>query len=1263
MKHLVIAFILLAMFVSPSCATYYVEGTHLSELDGELNDDNYTGPLNIGFTFPFYDTSQTQFYATTNGVVSFGDGQSTFINTDLSSSNYDFPAVFPFWDDLNPYENGSILYATIAEGESGNPYGTDVLVVQWTNYRFHNTVLGVDSFQVHLVSDGNITFNYNSLIEPTRSYGQSATIGIQENGTGSYVQHSYGTEGAEVDAGIRSGYAINFGYNGGTSYTKSEAGTEDFWDILLYKAGSVAPPTKPSNPNPSVGATTSTSPTLSWSSGNATNYTIRVSVNAGLSDASSNLTTESSLSLSDLSANTTYYWHVVARNDGGESHSDLWNFITSSGPVAPGANFTADATSGTAPLSVSFTDLSTNTPTTWEWDFGDGATSTSQNSTHTYTNAGNYTVSLTATNAAGNNTSTKVDYITVTEVPVATTVNASYTSVTYNENDDMFVDSGIVVNGSSTFTSARVYIGDGYLEGEDFLRFTNTSSINGSFNPLTGILSLSGSGNTADYQEAFRNIRYENINDNPNTSDRNITFVMGDNAVYLESTGHYYESVYSEIAISWTDAKAAAEARSLSGMQGYLATILTEEESVFLESKAPDNAWIGASDAAVEGEWKWVTGPENGTLFWLGDSSGSSQNNHYSNWAGGEPNNAGDEDYAHIYGGTTKLWNDFPNSANVRYYLVEYGGMPDEPIPQLTATITVNIHSINDAPSMPGNFTSPLAGDSVERGSTVNVSWGVSTDPEDDAITYDLWYFNGTWSQIAGMLEGTSFEFTVPIDDISEARFKVYANDSMDNSPENNVTFNLMSIIPGSDFTADVTSGLVPLAVNFTYNPSHYPTGLVWDFGDGINSTEQNPTHTYSTPGTYTVSLNASNLGGYNITTKTAYVTAAYVPVANFSANVTSGAVPLSVNFADTSFNDPTGWEWDFGDGGTSDEQHPTHNYTSAGNYTVSLNVTNIGGSNTIMRTDYITVAIAPVTNFTADATSGTAPLSVSFTDLSTNTPTTWEWDFGDGATSTSQSPTHTYTSAGTYTVSLNASNVGGYNVSTEVGYITVASGSSDSSRRASVSPGQPPESVTSTYTSVKHVMGGTSVEYDLSGTGSPVLGISFDAKDNEGLVVAKVQVLSERPEGISNPPGNSYQLMSIDVGSQGTISNHNADNIRINFKVSREWIRENNIDPATIRMTRYNDGKWEELPTQSENEDDEYLYFVAQTQGFSIFSVVGDKFVLATQGANDVPPVFTEEGAEVPATAEDKKTPGFTGLMGLIFVAVACVASRRFRL
>ncbi|WP_292465926.1 PGF-pre-PGF domain-containing protein [Methanolobus sp.] len=387
-----------------------------------------------------------------------------------------------------------------------------------------------------------------------------------------------------------------------------------------------------------------------------------------------------------------------------------------------------------------------------------------------------------------------------------------------------------------------------------------------------------------------------------------------------------------------------------------------------------------------------------------------------------------------------------------------------------------------------------------------------------------------------------------------------------------------------------------------------------------------------------------------------------YPPVAAFTANVTSGTVPLTVSFTDQSTYSPTHWAWNFGDGGTSNEQHPTHTYISAGTYNVTLYATNFEGTDIQTKNGYITAIYAPVANFTASATSGTAPFAVTFTDLSTNSPTAWAWDFGDGATSSAQNPTHTYTSAGNYAVSLNVSNVGGYNLSTQTGYITVAlssSGSSGSGTRASVSPGQPPEIVKSTHTSVKHIIGGTSVEYDLSGTGSPVFAVSFDAKDNEGLVVMKVQVLSSTPEGISTPSGNFDQLMSIDVGSQGTISSHNADNILIRFKVSREWIRENNIDVSTIRMTRYHDGQWNDLPTQNENEDDEFLYFVAETPGFSIFSVAGDEVKAVQPVSYDL----ADETPEEPVTEEGKSTPGFTGLMGLVFVSLAFIVSRRSRL
>ncbi|MCC7576434.1 MAG: choice-of-anchor L domain-containing protein [Methanomethylovorans sp.] len=708
------------------------------------------------------------------------------------------------------------------------------------NYRFGSEESFLDNYDdafglfvngenVALLPDGNPVSIFN-IREGT--YYQAGPLNNCFNGFSIVL-----TANAEVDPGV-----LNH-----MKFALADMGDAIVDAVVFIEGDSFVSTTSPNAPTDLLceGETNATditdmTPEFSWTFSDSDSddiqgaYQIQVGTNEGGSDMwdSGQVTSSSSINISyagsDLDYSTTYYWRVRTwdNNNAAGPYCDDQTFATAEEILPPVANFTANVTTGRAPLTVNFTDLSTNTPTSWLWDFGDGSTSHDQNPTYTYTRGGNYTVILNATNIAGTNTSTQVDCINVV---VATTVNASYTSVTYNENDDMTIDAGMNVTGSSTFTSARVYIGDGYIAGEDILRFTNTSSINGSFNPLTGILSLSGSGSAADYQEAFRNVRYENINDNPNTSDRNITFVMGDNAVYLESTGHYYESIHSESAISWTDARAAAEARSLSGMQGYLATILTEDESVFLGSKAPDNAWIGANDAAEEREWRWVTGPENltgeGTLFYYQDNS-TTLPGFYTNWNSGEPNDwDGVEDYGQILGAGNKKWNDLPNVADVYYYLVEYGGMPDEPTPQLTATITVNVNSVNDAPTTPGNFISPTNGQIKQGGQLMTASWGVSTDPEDDAVMYDLWFFNGSWTKIGDLLNTNSQTFTLPTDNINTAMLRVYANDTQDNSSARDVTFTIDSLGPVISYG---TNG------NNTYSKNHSTTATGTDNVAGL---------------------------------------------------------------------------------------------------------------------------------------------------------------------------------------------------------------------------------------------------------------------------------------------------------------------------------------------------------------------------------------------------------------------------------------------
>ena len=173
----------------------------------------------------------------------------------------------------------------------------------------------------------------------------------------------------------------------------------------------------------------------------------------------------------------------------------------------------------------------------------------------------------------------------------------------------------------------------------------------------------------------------------------------------------------------------------------------------------------------------------------------------------------------------------------------------------------------------------------------------------------------------------------------------------------------------------------------------------------------------------------------------------ATLPDTNFTGSPLSGTVPLLVIFTDNSINTPTSWNWSFGDGSYSTDQNPWHSYSVASNYTVSLTATNSVGTDVFTRTNYITVSssvVAPVAAFSGSPTSGTAPLTVTFTDSSTNTPTSWSWNFGDSSSvnATVKNPVHTYASAGMYTVALTATNSAGSNTATKTSYITVNSGS-----------------------------------------------------------------------------------------------------------------------------------------------------------------------------------------------------------------------------
>ncbi|RPJ19822.1 MAG: PKD domain-containing protein, partial [Planctomycetaceae bacterium] len=248
-------------------------------------------------------------------------------------------------------------------------------------------------------------------------------------------------------------------------------------------------------------------------------------------------------------------------------------------------------------------------------------------------------------------------------------------------------------------------------------------------------------------------------------------------------------------------------------------------------------------------------------------------------------------------------------------------------------------------------------------------------------------------------------------------------------------------LAPTADFTGTPTSGLPPLEVQFANAAGGEFETCSWDFGAGGTSTVcDSPTYTYTVTGVYTVALTVSGPGGADTLVRPDYITVYEPAQAAFIGDPTSGLPPLLVAFANDSSGHYDTCAWGYGDGGTSTEcSNPTHTYTRTGAYTVSLTVSGLGVTDILTRSSYVTVHEPVNAEFTSDFTGGAVPLLVTFTNRSTGDYDTCAWTFGDGSTSNDcDDPAHTFTSAGTYTVELTVSGLGGTATEAKPGYVVV---------------------------------------------------------------------------------------------------------------------------------------------------------------------------------------------------------------------------------
>lgn len=226
---------------------------------------------------------------------------------------------------------------------------------------------------------------------------------------------------------------------------------------------------------------------------------------------------------------------------------------------------------------------------------------------------------------------------------------------------------------------------------------------------------------------------------------------------------------------------------------------------------------------------------------------------------------------------------------------------------------------------------------------------------------------------------------------------------------------------PVSQITQSATEVLLGETVTFRSLSLNEPTRLVWDFGDGTTARGGETSKSWSEPGSYRVTLRASNDAGTNRTGVTITVVKPVdPPVAAFNASPLILQPGQAVSLQDTSTNNPTRWNWDFGDGNTATSANTTHVYADEGTYSVRLTVSNEGGTSSAERT--IVVKPPPSANFRWESEGR----SVKFTDTSWDDPQQWSWNFGDGNTSNDRSPTHVFQAGGSYEVTLVVSNESG---------------------------------------------------------------------------------------------------------------------------------------------------------------------------------------------------------------------------------------------
>ncbi|MEO0473604.1 MAG: PKD domain-containing protein, partial [Bacteroidota bacterium] len=646
---------------------------------------------------------------------------------------------------------------------------------------------------------------------------------------------------------------------------------------------------------------------------------------------------------------------------------------------AQNANFTANQTSGCSPLTVQFTDLSTGTIHEWAWDFGNGNTSSFDDVTATYTTPGTYTVTLTVRDTINGTSSTRteVNYITVYTEPIASfTYNpaSGCAPLTVNFSDASTPGDGAITNWTWDFGDGNLGTGPSpshtYLTSGTYTVTLVVEDANGCQDTrvendivtITDVANVDFSGTPRTGCSAPLRVDFTNNVTPAGTYNFLWNFGDGNTSAAANPTHNYTANGQYTVSLTVTDNNGCSET-------------LSRTDYIIIDQP---NADFFAVNTTV------CTGLP---VSFINNSSGA--DSYIWNFGDGNTSTAVNPIHTYNVPGTYPVTLTANNSAGCSDIRVRTTYITVNASPAASFNVSNNI-----------GCTNPLVV-SFQDNSTGNI------------VAWDWDFGNGNVS--TGQNPITTY--TIP------GSYTVSLTvTSADGCQSTETIPNIVLLAePDAEFATSVPTGCVPHTVNFvdlSTSPADPIVSWFWNFGDGNLSAAQNPSHTYTTPGQYTVTLTVTTASGCTNTETFRFVEAGTAPNVNFDANPRVACVGELINFQDLTTGGATDWQWFFGDGTGSNVQNPTHAYQDTGTYDITLITWYLGCSDTLIVPDFISIQGAIADFIFTPNTGCNPPVSVSFFDQSVNADQ-WFWDFGDGNTSTAQNPTHIYTSVGTFTVTL----------------------------------------------------------------------------------------------------------------------------------------------------------------------------------------------------------------------------------------------------